>query len=170
MLATRAGNHKLGFAITWLAGAGRGVPVRWRPSHDWLARPYPHPKETLQFLGINRKRRNSRKSPPLPPFLLRPCPLFSPLHLPNPVARVLDLVRLLRDSEPLNCLVLRDGLCMCADIGLLLVLLLCWQVGRVVDWWWLRGLSMRVDLSPAGGCADGRLRNPGARSSAAAEI
>jgi len=25
-------------------------------------------------------------------------------------------------------------------------------------------------LSPAGGCADGRLRNPGARSSAAAEI
>jgi len=40
----------------------------------------------------------------------------------------------------------------------------------VVDWWWLRALSMRVDLSPAGGCADGRLRNPGARSSAAAEI
>lgn len=64
-------------------------------------------------------------------------------------------------------------MCVRADIGLLLVLLLlCWQVGT--DGRWIGGgsvaLSMRVDLSPVGGCADGRLRNPGAGGCAAAEI
>lgn len=54
----------LGFAIT-----GRGVLVRWRPK--------PHPKETLQFLGVNitaslaaaaARKKNSPIPPPPPPL------------------------------------------------------------------------------------------------------
>jgi hypothetical protein len=162
--------------------------VRWRrsASHDWLALarpPLPAPeRDASQFLGINRKaqKRNSRgKSPPISlsdsPFLLRPVRpfLFSFFHLPNPVAGgVLDLVRSLHDSEPpLNCLVACEMDC---------VSVLTLDCCSCLSGWdgptgcWIGGgsvaLSMLVDLSTAGGCADGRLRNPGARGRAAAEI